>query len=112
MATYPDNPHFAFPFRFTVSNKADVIEQDSPEEVNQCVEIILRYPRGYRVDLPEFGIRDQSFLQNGPDLNEIHSAIARWEPRASVDLSRGERSLLELTDVLAGHAVIELNKGG
>jgi phage baseplate assembly protein W len=81
----PDTPHFAIPFRRTPDGKSVVVtEQDSIDEVGDCVFALLTTPLGARLDLPEFGVLDQTFQEGGVDLNEIQSAIAQWEERADV----------------------------
>ena len=50
---YPDSPHLKVPFQI-VGPRAQVLEQDTHEEIAQCVEVILRYPLGVRLDLPDF----------------------------------------------------------
>jgi len=72
------------PFRFHQSGtglRAQEVEQDSPEEIFGCIEAIVRYPVGYRVELPGFGIPDQTFLTEA-DLASVQAAILAWEERA------------------------------
>jgi phage baseplate assembly protein W len=78
-----DVPHFSFPFRMGVEGGFAVVEQDSPDEVVDCVEVLLRTPVGSREDLPEYGIEDPAF-ENEPDIAGILDAIGDWEPRAPV----------------------------
>lgn len=59
------------------------IEQDSEEEISQCVEAVLRTPLGSRVDEPEYGIPDAAFTQGDVDLGRIGQAVREWEPRAA-----------------------------
>lgn len=79
----PDVPHFAVPFRF-VGARVAVVEQDSPEEIAQCVEAILATPEGSRIARPEFGLPDQAFTEGGASRREILEAVSVWEPRADV----------------------------
>jgi phage baseplate assembly protein W len=60
------------------------VEQNSAEEIEQCVEAILRTMIGSRIDAPEFGIPDETFAQLGPEPSaEVYlNAIAEFEPRA------------------------------
>jgi hypothetical protein len=88
-------PHFSLPFRFA-GGRVVVIEQDSPEEIRQSVETVARYQPGIRPELPEFGIPDQSF-RNAPDLDVVHRAVNRWEPRAQTVIET-DRDLAELVD--------------
>lgn len=78
-----DVPHFTYPFRFAAPQVA-VNEQDSLDEIADCVLVTLLYPQGFRVDLPEFGLPDPTFMVPAPDLDEIRLTIETWEPRASM----------------------------
>jgi phage baseplate assembly protein W len=82
-------PHFSVPFRFhTVSGKvqASVREQDTVEEIGDCVEAIVRCPTGHRIDSPEFGLDDLTFTGGPFDLEIIKGDIIRWEPRAKMSI--------------------------
>lgn len=78
-------PHFDSPFRLLGSSFA-VVEQNSAEEVEDCIEAVLRTPVGSRIEQPEYGIPDETFEQLAPDVSaEAYlNAIAEWEPRARV----------------------------
>jgi len=78
-------PHFATPFRLSGSSFA-VIEQDSAEEIEDCVEVVLRTMAGSRVEVPDFGIPDETFqqLEPNPTAETYLNAISEWEPRARV----------------------------
>ena len=78
-----DVPHFALPFRFANPQVA-VSEQDSLDEIADCVYAILVCPIGFRVELPTFGIADPTFAMPAPDLVELREAIETWEERAGV----------------------------
>jgi phage baseplate assembly protein W len=101
----PGAPHFAYPFAF-VNGKARTVEQGTDAEVRGvCVRSILLYPLGSRPLVPEFGVEDQSFDQvsgtDGPDLDELRSAIAASEPRADTAVSITDRDLTELAQGVA-----------
>lgn len=89
-----DLPHFDLPFRF--GPQAAVVEQDSVEEIAECVLAILLCPQGYRVELPEFGVDDPTFSVPDVDLEAVRAAITTWEPRADAVLSQAPDSLDEL----------------
>jgi len=98
-----DTPHFDFPLRF-VGGQAAVLEQDSLRDVLVCVEIILRYPRGYRPELPAFGRPDNlEFAKGDLDLDAIAAQLAEFEPRAQT-LIEEERDAFDsaLRTVLLG----------
>ena len=82
--SYPRIPHLALPFRI-VDGRAAVTEQDTFEEIRDCVQAIIRTPRGFRLELPDFGVPDQTFHEGGADADEIAAALDRWEPRVVVD---------------------------
>lgn len=90
-------PHFAVPFRAENGSVAQV-EQDSVEDIEDCVEAVLRTPEGSRVEVPDFGIPDATFEQLGPDLSAktYLAAVDEWEPRAHL---LGEARLAELGEV-------------
>jgi phage baseplate assembly protein W len=78
-------PHLALPFRLAGTSFA-VTEQDSPEEIGDCVESILRTPEGSRIDVPAFGRPDDTFTQlgsAGPSAEPYVSAVEEWEPRST-----------------------------
>lgn len=78
-----DTPHFAYPFRFDGPHAVEV-EQDTVEEVETCVEVVLHTRPGERDDLPEFGVPDPTFGQRPLDLDAMASAVTVWEPRADL----------------------------
>src|SRR5687767_8720500 len=83
------NPHFAFPFRLKASGRSvAVVEQDSEEDITNCVEVLLRTERGSRIEVPDYGIDDPTFHQVSPNdkLTELQAAIVEWEPRAETTL--------------------------
>jgi phage baseplate assembly protein W len=80
-----DIPHFSLPFRFATPNVA-TSEQDSIEEISDCVLAVLLCPLGYRVELPDFGLVDLTFSTPHVDVGEIRDAVELWEPRAAVAL--------------------------
>lgn len=90
-----DVPHFALPFRLTPGGSVALTEQDSVDEIADCVAAILSYPLGSRPELPDFGVAEQAFIQGGPDLDEIRAAIDAYEPRAAVELELTDETLAE-----------------
>lgn len=89
-------PHFAVPFRMDGSRGSVVTEQDSEEEILDCIEVILRYPQGHRPEKPEFGIPDLTFMEHA-DERLIQEALDEWEPR--IEMSVGQ-SIVDKIDVL------------
>jgi phage baseplate assembly protein W len=78
-------PQYQTPFS-VVDGQVVEIEQDTPEEISQCTEAVLRTVEGTLIDQPEFGRPDESFAQISPSPSaEVYlTAIDRWEPRARV----------------------------
>lgn len=97
-----DVPHFSLPFRFEADNMgnlhASVNEQDSPEDIADCVQGILSCPLGFRLELPDFGVRDQTFSSPGASIDDIQAAIALYEPRADVLIEEDPSQLGFLID--------------
>jgi phage baseplate assembly protein W len=90
-----DVPHFSLPFRFATPQAA-VTEQDSLDEIADCVTAILLCPVGYRVEEPRFGIDDPTFQQQPLDTDAIREAVETWEERAAVTFSQNPDMLDEL----------------
>ena len=79
-------PHFDLPFRFSTANNAvQVVEQDDNKDVLNCVHAVVRYPRGFRIELDEFGV-DELLFQTNPNPQGLVSQISDWEPRATLTL--------------------------
>lgn len=93
-----DVPHFALPFRFT-SPHAAVVEQDSIDEIADCVLAVMLCPYGYRVELPEFGLPDPVFSTPHVDVVQMRQAVELWEPRAALVLQEHP----DLADALISH---------
>lgn len=89
-----ETPKLKVPFA-PVQGRFPVVEQDSVDEVVQCVFAVLATEIDQRQEEPEFGIEDQTFLQGGADLPALQAAVARWEPRAEMLLDEDWDDLLE-----------------
>lgn len=75
-------PHFAFPFRISQGEPVTV-EQDTLEEIEQGVKILMLTELGERVEVMDFGIEDLTF-QLDIDVQTIREAAERWDDRAEV----------------------------
>lgn len=93
----PQVPHLRVPIRFE-AGRAALVEQDTQEEIEQCVEAIIRYPLGYRLDQPDFGVADPAFSQAPVGTEDLEAAIMTWEPRADALLEENPDSLDSLVD--------------
>lgn len=76
-------PHFDLPFRF-YGNSTAVVEQDSNEDIANCVEAILRTPSGTRDDVEQFGTDDLTFSNRPVNIDLLTSQILSQEPRAEI----------------------------
>jgi phage baseplate assembly protein W len=79
-------PHFNLPFRFG-GGAASVVDQDTTDDVLACVLAIMLCPKGYRAELPDFGVEEMTFDEREPDLTKLAQAIIEWEPRADALLT-------------------------
>ena len=89
----------ALPLRLA-GNRLAAVEQDSPEEIAQCVEVVCRYPRGLRPELPDFGSPDLAFREVPVGTDELAAAIERWEPRANALLEEDPDLFAQAISVL------------
>lgn len=76
-------PQLKFPFS-VVGGKVAMVEQDSIEDIKQCVLACLSTPRGSRPEDPEYGIRAGLFSKqtSNLDVTAILAAVEEAEPRA------------------------------
>lgn len=76
-------PHLKVPFSLSGSSFATV-EQDSPEEIEQCVLACVSTIVGTRIDALDYGIPDETFEQQGAkaSVERIFAAVQVAEPRA------------------------------
>lgn len=76
-----DEPtHLRYPFQFVDGRAAEVV-QDSDEDVDGCVDVILRTPVDWREELPEFGNPNPTFT-SPLNLDRMRRSVNEWEPRA------------------------------
>jgi phage baseplate assembly protein W len=88
-----DTPHFDIPFRFEGA-AAPTVEQDSYEDVANCVETIIRTPLGFRANTPNFGLPNVLFDVQPIVTDDVTAMIAAQEPR-SVLLFTETRDLVD-----------------
>src|SRR3954447_19467853 len=91
-------PKLRVPFQIA-GKRAAIVEQDTPDEIGQCVAAILRTPVGSRVDEPEFGIDELTFGSE-VDSAALLQALDEWEPRASVEF--------EIDDIIDMHRTVDV----
>lgn len=85
------NPHLRLPLQFGgVNGGALVNEEDSEEDITDCLRAIIAYTIGDRADLPDFGIPDLVFMQESQaTISQVRSALSEWEDRAVIDVEGG-----------------------
>jgi phage baseplate assembly protein W len=97
-------PHIAIPFRFVNQNPGagvEMNEQDTLDDIYDCVQAICRCTYGFRPELREFGIHDQTFSESDEiDLNLLEVQVSRWEPRASILYEQAPDLLDRLNDIV------------
>jgi phage baseplate assembly protein W len=79
-------PHLVFPLRQAPSGALAVLEQDTLDDVRQCVHVLMLTPLGYRPLAPEVGIADPTFTA-GIDAAELESQLEEQEARARVTVA-------------------------
>lgn len=80
-------PHLAIPFRLNPDGSAQTVDQDSIDDIAQCVEVLTATTIGSRIELPGYGIPDLTFTQGQPAAQQILQAINTWEPRADATVT-------------------------
>lgn len=88
-------PQFSLPFRLLGGVTPAVTEQDTVEEIADCVAAIIRTPQGTREELSGFGVPDGTFQQGGAPAADIQAAVQQWEPRAAAAAAADNTSLAE-----------------
>ena len=105
-------PHFAHPFHFHdhfgAGVQVHVVEQDTSDEIFSCVESIIRFPIGSRVEKIDFGTPDQTFTEGSVNELEIIGSVQRWEERAELSISEEQ----DRFDELIFKARINIGAGG
>jgi hypothetical protein len=77
-------PHFDFPFRLATSGHPAVVEQDTIEDISNCVAAVLLTRVGEREVSPDFGSDDFTFQKQPLDVADAAERILLQEPRANV----------------------------
>lgn len=99
--------HLALPLRVLSTGHLATVEQDSVDDVLQCVRVVLGTPQGTRDELPEFGLPDLTFSEGGADVAVIEETLSEWEPRADAQARHDDARLEEgvsrvVVEVLGG----------
>lgn len=88
-------PHFDLPFRFGPDADLVSVEQDSVDEIANCVEVVLRTHPGDRVEDPDFGSEPLVPDQQPLGLAGVIAAVGEHEPRARLAAEQDPATLLE-----------------
>ena len=103
-----DIPHFDYPFAFDTSSHAAEVEQDTIDDVANCISVAFMTEAGTRLEVPTFGVPGQVFEIQPLDLQTLINSIEEWESRADTVLSQITDATDFLTDRIT--AVITLRK--
>lgn len=86
-----ETPVLKWPFTLNAAGTAlEFVEQDTVEEITQCVALVVSTHVGELVDEPTFGAVDPTFREGGVAESTISRAITRWEPRATIVFTSDE----------------------
>lgn len=80
-------PQLAFPLRIDpATGDFAVVEQDSLDDVRQCVYTLMLTPLGVRPLAPDIGVEDPTFSA-GVDPDALAATLEEQEPRATVTVT-------------------------
>jgi phage baseplate assembly protein W len=83
---YPECPHFSFPFqRSADGTSVQVVEQDTPEDIMCCENVIVHCPLGWRDDRPEFGWAWPELANVPLNVGSLEQALEQFEPRGDAN---------------------------
>lgn len=76
--------HLTVPMTLSATGSYGCVDQDSPADVTSCVRVLLRTRVGERLEVPQFGVPDPTFMTAGQGwAGVLEQAVQRWEPRAA-----------------------------
>lgn len=90
-------PHFNFPFALSGSS-VSVVEQDTIDDIINCVEVALLTHVGYRPEAPRFGVPDFAFLKQPIGRDYILQILQTQEPRAALAIQESPDPFDQLID--------------
>jgi hypothetical protein len=92
-------PHFDLPLKIGPLG-ANVVEQDSIDDVANCVVMIVSVPQGWRDEAPQFGIDDPTLRRQPLGADAIMGVIGAQDPRAVLIIDEHPDMSDELIDVI------------
>lgn len=98
-----DIPHFDLPFRITTASgktKIVEVEQDSYEDVAVCLQAALRTEKGFRPEMPTFGVTDLVFQEVPVDTATLRAELEVHESRMVLALSERPDTIDSLVDTI------------
>ena len=107
MANSVVTPHFNFPFQI-FGGTVEAVEQDSVEDIANCVTAIIITPDTFRTDLDDFGLPDMTFMKQPLPAESFTQEILTQEPRASI-LMDIDPSII---DDLIAEVTVQVTPGG
>lgn len=93
-------PHFKIPFTILTDGTAETVQQDTSEDVVQCVAVLFGTAPGTRLMLPGYGITDPTFA--GINQVIVQAAVKQWEPRATVSMQYTPDGVEQVAVTVAG----------
>lgn len=99
-------PHFDLPFRFAANLHGRVVEQDTEDDVVNCVHACLRTTRGFRYYVPAFGITDPTFQMQPVNITELGQEVAENEPRARMIWEQTVNVIRDFINVQVGVDIV------
>lgn len=95
-----DVPKLKVPFSVS-GGRVEVLEQDTLDQIAQCVYVLLSTELGSRIELPDYGISQQAFKKGGVDVVELQDSVSTWEKRVEgIDVETEWDGLLQRVRVL------------
>lgn len=87
----PELPHLAWPLRLDTTGALMEVEQDTLDDVRQCVRALLHTPRGSRPLAPDIGTEDLTFVSAAEledvALDALAATLMEQEDRAIVAIT-------------------------
>lgn len=77
-----ETPHLKWPFRVAVG-RFQVVEQDTIDDVVQCVHVLLNTPLGFRPLAPDVGVID-GLWRSRFETDRLVADLGEWEPRGEI----------------------------